>query len=85
MRDWMVVAALFVILGVMTLTNTFYAREAEGQAKKVNNALEHINITSQNRCIIQVVLSYPPPITQDQFDVVLDDYDKCIKRETETR
>lgn len=85
MRDWVVVAALFVVLGILTLTGAQYAKNAENEAKKVTEVLETINITSQNRCIIQVVLSYPPPISQEQFDIVLGDYDECIKRETASR
>lgn len=81
-RDWLFMVVVFVLLAVLNTTSFLAAREAEKEAKRVRTALEQINITSQNRCIIQVVLSYPPPISQEQFDIVLADYDACIKRET---
>lgn len=82
MKDWLVVMVLFAVLAVLTLVTVGYAREAEKAANDVREDLVGLNITAQNRCMVQVVLSYPAPVGQDQFDVVLRDFDECVLRET---
>lgn len=82
MRDWLVVLILFAVLTVLTLVTVIYARAAEQEAKEIQKELSELNITAQNRCMVQVVLSYPAPLSQDQFDLVLRDFDSCVVRET---
>jgi len=80
-KDKLGTLALFCVIAILTFTTIVYARNAETEAKKVSRQLDSLTLTAQNRCIIKVILSYPPPISQAQFDVVLADYDKCIQDE----
>ena len=82
MKDWFVIIAFFAILTVLTLVTIIYAKEAEQEAREVRRELQELNVTAQNRCMVKVVLSYPPPVSENQFDTVLKDFDSCIVRET---
>lgn len=84
MKDRISTFVLFGIIAVLILTTTIYARNAESEAKKVQTQLTNLSITAQNRCIIKVILTYPAPVSQAQFNVVLADYDSCIKAELAT-
>lgn len=82
MKDRLYLPILFVVLAVLTLVTVVYARAAEQRATEIQKELSELNITAQNRCMVQVVLSYPAPLSEDQFDVVLRDFDLCVIRET---
>lgn len=82
LRDWLVVIILFGMLATMNVVTALAAREAKEQAARVREALEDVNVTAQNRCIIRVILSFPPPVSEGEFDTVLADYDDCIEEET---
>jgi hypothetical protein len=78
-RDWFVVLAFFAILTILTLVTIIYAKEAEQEAREVRRELRELNVSAQNRCLALTVLSYPPPITEAQYDLVIGDFDRCIK------
>lgn len=82
-RDWLLILILFGMLAITNISVGFIAQDAKHEAKKVRTALADVNVTAQNRCIIRVVLSFPPPVSEDEFDLVLDNYDECIREETE--
>lgn len=82
LRDWLVVIVLFGMLAILNVVVALAARDAKEEAARVREALEVVNITAQNRCIIKVVLSFPPPVSENEFDSVLADYDVCIEEET---
>lgn len=82
LRDWLLITVMFGMLAIMNVISGLSAREARSEAVKVREALEDVNVTAQNRCIIRVVLSFPPPVNEDEFDRVLGDYDDCIEEET---
>ena len=69
---------LLVLFTVSTTATVIYARSAESTAKGVAKDLEGLRITTQNKCIVRMVLSYPPPVPNDQFSVILTEYDACI-------
>jgi hypothetical protein len=77
-KDYLVNFILFAILAVLVIVTTLYAREAQSEAMVVRNKLNSLNITAQNRCMVRVVLSYPPPISEQQYDLVLSDFDRCV-------
>lgn len=83
LRDWLLVLVMFGMLAILNVTVGLAAREARQEATEVRRVLEDVNVTAQNRCIIRVVLSFPPPVSEDEFDVVLGDYDDCIQEETD--
>lgn len=80
--NWFIVFVFFCILTVLTLVTVIYAKEAEQEAREVRQELKQLNVTAQNRCMVQVVLSYPPPVQEDQFAEVLADFDTCIAEQT---
>lgn len=82
LRDYFVVGAFFAILTILTLVTIIYAKEAEAEAREVRRELGELNVTAQNRCMVKVVLSYPPPVSEDQFEEVLQDFDRCIIEQT---
>lgn len=82
LRDWLLLIVLFGMLAVMNVIAGLAAHEARKEAREVRKALEAVNVTAQNRCIIKVILSFPPPVGEEEFGVVLADYDKCIEAET---
>lgn len=81
-KDWFVVIAFFGILTILTLVTIIYAKEAEQEAREVREALNELNVTAQNRCMVKVVLSYPPPVQEGDFAEVLADFDTCIAEQT---
>lgn len=83
LRDWLTVIVLFGMLAIMNIVSGLAANQARAEAKKVRTALEEVNVTAQNRCIIRVILSFPPPVSEGEFDTVLGDYDACIEKETD--
>lgn len=83
LRDWLLIVVLFGMLAVMNIIVGLNANGARAEARRVREALEDVNVTAQNRCIIRVVLSFPPPVSEGEFDRVLGDYDACIEKETE--
>lgn len=82
LRDWLLVLIMFGMLAVLNVTVGLAAQSARNEAIAVRKALDAVNVTAQNRCIIRVVLSFPPPVSESQFDKVLGDYDECIQKET---
>lgn len=72
-------AILLVLFTVNTTATVIYARNAEATSKKVQADLDDLKITTQNKCIVRLVLSYPPPIRADEFELVLEEYDQCIE------
>lgn len=83
LRDWLLIVVLFGMLAIMNVISGLSANGARSEAREVREALEDVNVTAQNRCIIRVILSFPPPVGEDEFDKVLADYDECIEKETE--
>lgn len=82
LRDWLLLLIMFGMLAVLNVTVGIAARDAKNEAAEVRKTLEEVNVTAQNRCIIRVILSFPPPVDEEQFDRVLGDYDECIEKET---
>lgn len=82
-RIWEAIAVLgvFVLLATLNYTTLTAAHTAEEEATQVRKELERINVPAQNRCIVKVVLSFPPPIQEDDFETVLQEYDDCIEEE----
>jgi hypothetical protein len=78
-KDWFVLIAFFSILTILTLVTVIYAKEAEQEAREVRRELKALNVSAQNRCLALTVLSYPPPITETQFDLVIASFDQCIQ------
>lgn len=74
----LVVAILFMLFTVNTTATVIYARNAEATAKRVQADLDSLKITTQNKCVVRLVLSYPPPVNPDEFEAVLREYDECI-------
>jgi hypothetical protein len=80
-KDQFFTLILFLILAVLTFTTIVYARNAEAVSKEVYRQLSNLPVTAQNRCAVQVIVSYQPPINQTQVEEVLKDYDTCIKNQ----
>lgn len=72
------ITVLFIVLAINAVATVIYARSAETNAAMVKQDLEALRITTQNKCIVRMVLSYPPPVPQDQFPIILTEYDACI-------
>ena len=69
---------LFIVMAVNAVATVIYARSAEDTARQVKTDLDGLKITTQNKCIVRMVLSYPPPVPQEQFPIILTEYDACI-------
>lgn len=74
----LVAIILLTLFTISTTATVIYARSAEAKAKEVSKQLEALKITTQNKCIVRMVLSYPPPVPNDKFDIILKEYDACI-------
>jgi hypothetical protein len=85
-KDWLMVGFLvvFATLTALSLVSIVYAKKAEQRAREVRRELTVLNVSAQNRCMVLVVLTYPPPINETQYDKVMGDFDKCV-RERPTR
>lgn len=80
-----VAIVLFILFTVNTTATVIYARSAESNAKDaakrsqtVEQHLEALRITTQNKCIVSLVLSYPSPVPAEQLAIILAEYDACI-------
>jgi uncharacterized membrane protein len=76
------IIAFFVILSILTTVTIVSSKKAESEARELRRELDELNVTAQNRCIVLAVLSFPPPITQEQHAVVLGNFDQCIVEQT---
>lgn len=77
-KDYFVMLALFGILTVLTMVTIIYAKEAEAEAKEVRRELNELNVSAQIRCVVRVILSYPPPVAPGEFAEVEKSFDQCI-------
>ena len=76
--QWVIGMIVFVLFTVNATATVIYARSAEANARDVKRELDALTITTQNKCIVRMVLSYPPPVPQEEFDIILAEYEKCI-------
>ena len=78
-KEWFVAMIFFIILAILTLVTIIYAKEAEQEAREARRQVVDLNVTAQNRCIVQVILAYPSPVQETELSLVLQDFDECIQ------